>query len=433
MSSLLYAFYGDDFTGSTDLLESLTLGGIESVLFIGPPSQKHLESFRNCRAVGIAGESRSQTPEWMSSHLPMVFQKLKALEAPITHYKICSTFDSSPTHGSIGRAMELAWDIFAPEFIPIVVGAPHLGRYVIFGNLFAKANGKIYRIDEHPTMRCHPVTPMTESNLRKHLALQTSMQIGLVDLLALRERPAAALATERALGVEAVLFDSLDKASLSATGELLLQHARRCPIFAVGSSGLAESLIHQWHSEGIASPRHQSNADAADQVLVLSGSCSPITEQQIRWALENGFSGISIDPTKLVDPNTEAAMIAETRRKCIAELTKGQSIVLYTALGPLPRGARLHGEQLGKQLGSLLKLLLEETSLRRVILCGGDTSSHAIQQLGLYALTWLAFIEPGAPLCRAHTDNEIFRDLELVLKGGQMGQQDFFARVRAGG
>ncbi len=50
-----------------------------------------------------------------------------------------------------------------------------------------------------------------------------------------------------------------------------------------------------------------------------------------------------------------------------------------------------------------------------------------MQQLDLYALTWAASVEAGAPLCRAHTDNAIFRDLELVLKGGQIGQQDFFA------
>ncbi len=146
MSGLLYAFYGDDFTGSTDVLESLALGGIESVLFIGAPSQQQLNKFHHCRAIGIAGESRSQTPEWMSSHLPPVFERLKALDARVTHYKTCSTFDSSPTHGSIGKAMELGRNVFAPEFIPIVVGAPHLGRYVIFGNLFATAKGKVYRI-----------------------------------------------------------------------------------------------------------------------------------------------------------------------------------------------------------------------------------------------------------------------------------------------
>ena len=414
MNGLLYAYYGDDFTGSTDVLESLTLGGVESVLFVGPPSPEHLEKFRTCKAIGIAGESRSQTPEWMSANLPAVFEVMKTFAARVTQYKTCSTFDSSPTHGSIGRAMEIGNDVFSPEFIPIIVGAPHLGRYVVFGNLFATAAGRIYRIDEHPTMRCHPVTPMTQADLRKHLALQTSMQIGLVNVLSLREDAAAALAAERETGAKVVLFDGLDGESLAITGRLLWRHAGERALFGVGSSGLTESLIAQWHAEGIAQPRREAQIVPAEQVLVLSGSCSPATEAQIRWGLASGFAGVAIDPAKLTDPTSQAA-VTEAIRKCLNELAKGCSVILYTALGPLKSGTAPHGEQLGRHLGRLLKSLLTESSIRRVIVCGGDTSSHAMQQLGLYALTWSASVEPGAPLCRAHTDNAVFRDRKSVV------------------
>src|SRR3546814_4722054 len=67
--------------------------------------------------------------------------------------------------------------------VPIVVGAPHLGRYVVFGNLFAVAGGdEVFRIDRHPTMARHPVTPMHEADLRRHLAAQTDMPIALVPI-----------------------------------------------------------------------------------------------------------------------------------------------------------------------------------------------------------------------------------------------------------
>ena len=75
----------------------------------------------------------------MSANLPAIFRTLQQFGAPVTHYKVCSTFDSSPDTGSIGRAMEIGRDVFAPAFVPIVVGAPHLRRYVVFGNLFAAA------------------------------------------------------------------------------------------------------------------------------------------------------------------------------------------------------------------------------------------------------------------------------------------------------
>jgi uncharacterized protein YgbK (DUF1537 family) len=70
------------------------------------------------------------------------------------------------------------------------------------------------------------------------------------------------------------------------------------------------------------------------------------------------------------------------------------------------------------------------TGVRRAVLAGGDTSSHAVQQLGAYALTWAAELDPGAPLCRAWSDEPAIDGLELVLKGGQIGGVDFFGRVR---
>ena len=68
-----------------------------------------------------------------------IFRTLQQLHAPITHYKICSTFDSAPHIGNIGRALEMGREVFAARYVPIVVAAPHLGRYVLFGNLFAAA------------------------------------------------------------------------------------------------------------------------------------------------------------------------------------------------------------------------------------------------------------------------------------------------------
>src|SRR6185312_6189943 len=148
---LLYSFYGDDFTGSTDVLEQLATHGIPAVLFLAPPTFAQIAAFPGMRAIGVAGDSRSRSPEWMSENLPAIFRSIQSLGAPVVHYKTCSTFDSSRAHGSIGRAVEIGLDVFKPRFIPIVVGAPYLRRYVAFGNLFAAdPDGNIVRIDRHP-------------------------------------------------------------------------------------------------------------------------------------------------------------------------------------------------------------------------------------------------------------------------------------------
>jgi uncharacterized protein YgbK (DUF1537 family) len=105
--------------------------------------------------------------------------------------------------------------------------------------------------------------------------------------------------------------------------------------------------------------------------------------------------------------------------------------VLYTALGA-PTGLT-HDKELGLALGRLLLGLVRQTGVRRVVLCGGDTSSHAVQQLNLTALSFAGILSPGAPLCRAHAEEATGLDgLELVLKGGQIGPEDFFGIARQG-
>jgi 3-oxoisoapionate kinase len=419
MSGRLFCFYGDDFTGSTDALEALAANGVPTVLFLDPPPAELLSKFPDNQAIGIAGESRSRSPEWMSEHLPAIFQVLRRYGAPICQYKVCSTFDSSSQTGNIGRALEIGKEVFEAPWVPIVVAAPHLGRYVLFGNLFAAGGGAIHRIDRHPTMRQHPVTPMHESDLRLHLAQQTDRSIALLDVIALRNRSAGhrldALLHEHP---DAVLFDGLDEQTLEETGRLI---GTRCSGFAVGSAGLTHAMIHYWR-EISAIPREfvVPSAGNVDRLLVVSGSCSPVTERQIRKASESGFDTLRFDA------------IGASLEHAIAALSSGRSLVIYTALGPGDRTADTGGDVLGRNLGVVTRKLLAATGVRRVVIAGGDTSTHAVRQLGIYALTFAGCTTPGAPLCRSHSGSPNTDGLELVLKGGQVGPEDYFEQVRQG-
>lgn len=424
MSGLLLTFYGDDFTGSTDALEALAAGGVPAVLFLEPPDQAALAGFPDCRAVGVAGVSRSQTPEWMSEHLPAVFGRLKALDAPICHYKVCSTFDSSPAIGSIGRALEIGQDVFGNACVPVVVGVPALGRYVLFGHLFARAGGEVYRIDRHPTMSCHPVTPMTESDLRLHLARQTGRKIGSLDIVSIRQGNARTKWDELVReGCRVAIFDGLDEDTLAETGRLLCDLSRSTQLFAVGSSGLEYALVACWRATRHLSPPVFTDPGPVERLIVVSGSCSPVTEGQIRWALANGFAGLRVHP----DSDLE-----NVRTRALEFLREGRSVVLYTALGPADRRFDMEGERMATRLGELLRELMESARVRRAVLAGGDTSGHAARHLGLQALTLLRPLDPGAPLCRAHAPGSWLDGAELVFKGGQIGRPDFFEAVRRG-
>lgn len=428
MEELLYTFYGDDFTGSTDVLEQLALGDVRAALFLAPPTSEDLKRLPGLQAIGVAGDSRSQTPEWMSAELPPIFTALRGLAAPVLHYKVCSTFDSSPWRGSIGRALDTGLEVFGCRYVPIVVGAPYLRRFVMGGRLFASdADGVVQRIDRH-TMSGHPATPMREARLVRHLAEQTHVLIGEVPQAHDAQQLETIVETRVNAGCRAVLFDTVDRQDLAQCGHVIWTEAERQSLFAVGSSGLTAALISAWQRRGLVRPpvgETSFERSTKGPLLVISGSCSAVTERQVRWALANGFHGVEIDVEKLIeDSEPQCTSLVE---RVSGALDQQQDVVAYTALGPPAKAA--HGDELGEALGVVLMQILERTRVHRVLVCGGDTSSQAVRQLGLRALMWKGNLQRGVPLCRAYADGSL-DGLELALKGGQMGTEDFFAILR---
>jgi uncharacterized protein YgbK (DUF1537 family) len=411
-----------------------------------PPTPQLLEErFPGARAVGLAGVSRTMTPPEMDEALPQAFAALRGLGAPLCHYKVCSTFDSAPHVGSIGRATEIGMAVFEPPFVPMVVGAPALRRYLLFGNLFATVGGETYRLDRHPTMSQHPVTPMHESDLRRHLGRQTALQCGLVDVLAL-EGPGAAVdeALERELdkGAQIVFFDTLTAAHLEKIGHVVWQHCQRQPLFVAGSSGVEYAMAAYWRATGLVRDGMAYRAPApVAKTLVMSGSASPVTAQQIRWALEHGFRGMRLDVPRLIDGQTAEEEVELACAEAEAALGAGQSVVLYSALGPDDPAILRSGDgggassaasrALASAQGRITRKLIERTGLRRICVAGGDTCGRVVAQLDVLALEMLAPLAPGGPLCRAHTPDahESMEGLEVALKGGQLGQEDYFGRL----
>ena len=441
MQNLLLSYYGDDLTGSTDVMEALELGGVPTVLFMRQPDEAMLAQFAHCRAIGLAGTSRSETPQWMDTHLKSAFVWLKTLNAALCHYKVCSTFDSSPTIGSIGRAIEIGRSVFAQDSVPLLVGAPQLKRYTAFGHLFAAYREKYFRIDRHPVMSRHPTTPMDESDLLIHLSRQTELTSGLVDLATLQSAGRSE-AFDRlfAEGTDIVLVDVDSRETQALAGKEIWRVRKPGGSFVVGSSGIEYALLAEWVSNGTVSAEPKfSPPGAADRVAVVSGSCSPTTERQIRHALTDGFDGIEVDPVELISEASGDA-IARAVSAGRSSLEAGRSVVLYTALGPAAdRGAEIDRQEgarhkLGRGLGELLRALTIEQNLQRVVIAGGDTSSHALGQMGVDALTVRMPLpaSPGSPLCVAHSRIKAIDGLEVALKGGQVGTDRYFSAIRDG-
>ncbi len=447
----LLAYYGDDFTGSTDVMQVCAAAGLETVLFLRTPSAQDLARVPNARVIGIAGDARSRSPQWMDANLPAIFNTLATLGAPILQYKVCSTFDSSPTTGSIGRAIDIGVNTTGGTWSPMIIGAPSLKRYQAFGNLFAIADGVGHRLDRHPTMRAHPVTPMHEADLRLHLRAQTNRRIELIDLTQLQSGTAPSR-RDASAGDDApiVLFDAIDHQTLHEAGRTIWEgrhQGNATQTMSASSSGLPAALIAHWREQKwLAHAFELPAAQLVNHVLVVSGSCSPVTAAQIAWAQANGFCCTRIELPAIFAQESTAIEIARIVEVALTAIARGQSPVIYSATGSDDPAVRdfdrtcasvgisraVGAKRIGDALAQIVKQILQHGVVRRVVVAGGDSSGAVMQALDATALTIAGLLEPGAPLCRISSHAPQLDGIEVSLKGGQMGAVNFFEIARRG-
>ena len=129
---------------------------------------------------------------------------------------------------------------------------------------------------------------------------------------------------------------------------------------------------------------------------------------------------IGVDPFRLL---TEFGYLQSLRRQAEACLATGD-VMLVTDAAQAPPAQM---ERVAAATGMLLSAVLSETQVSRVVVAGGDTSSHAVAALDIWGLSYRAAMVPGAPLCRVHSDDPRLDGLDIILKGGQMGPPSFFA------
>jgi uncharacterized protein YgbK (DUF1537 family) len=192
------------------------------------------------------------------------------------------------------------------------------------------------------------------------------------------------------------------------------------------------------------------SAGEVDQTVVVSGSCAPVTDKQIGWAIEMGFVEVPLDPSRCFPGPEAETEIARCTQVTLRLMSEGRSVVIHTARGPQDprisavnrvlqasranwRNTKHHaGKTMGAALGKVLGTILEETGVRRAVVAGGDTCSFVARELGIEALEMIGPIAPGGPLCRVHAKNRAANGREIVFKGGQVGKVDILGSVLRG-
>jgi uncharacterized protein YgbK (DUF1537 family) len=417
-------FYGDDFTGSVDVLLQFARFGWTGRLFTRVPDRATLSSAAaEVDLIGIAGIARSLPAGQIADEVLPALSALAAAGPGIVQYKACSTADSSPEIGSIGRVLEVGRELFGSAPVPLLFAQPDFGRYTVFGHHFARERGVVYRLDRQPTMAHHPTTPMAESDLAVHLGRQTPLPIKNLPLTEYDDGLCARLQDPRAA---AFVLDALHDAHVTLVGRAIaeLADARRTAmdgtaapcVFAIGSGGLSAGLAAAWGAQRVTLPVR---GTAVGPVLAVSGSRSPRTRRQAGAAATAGWrvEPLSVDAT------------ADQSASVLRSLRDGTSVVLTS--DDLP-AAEASLDRIAAAAATVVLAACGGGATRRVILCGGDTSSRVTLLLGVDALSLVANPTGNVVLLAARGGDPAVDGLELLLKGGQVGPDDLFETVRAG-
>jgi uncharacterized protein YgbK (DUF1537 family) len=431
-----FTFVADDLTGASDVLAQAHRYGLDAVLVLGDAPIP-----ADADVVGIAGPARSLGGAAFDDRVRADLRRIAEVDSEVLLYKVCSTFDSSPTIGSIGRGIELLHEQF-PGHGPIAVAPaqPGFGRYTAFSEHYAVYAGEVYRLDRHPVMSQHPSTPMHEADLRKVLAdqLHDDTPIGAVHLPAYDSDAFTEAWTghRRATGISAFVVDAVSDAHLDVVAESLRRTTGRpgtdepikagSPEIVVGSGGIMAALARTRTRTGTLPPPPP---PASGPVLAVSASASSVTSAQLQDAIDHGWVDVPVESSLLLgDSPSERAMLLE---QVSSALSAGHHVVVHTTRGGSdPRYAStgpLDAHYIGTLLGDLAAQMAQRGLTSDIAVLGGDTSSHALAAMGVRELRVTGQFVTAAPICRSDDDAAV-AGCRLVLKGGQVGPPDLLRR-----
>jgi uncharacterized protein YgbK (DUF1537 family) len=430
---LLFGAVADDDTGASDLAGMLAEQRLRTLLVIDLPGQKQFEEWSEAHhAVVMAEGTRNLRPAEARARTRSAIGLLKSRDPRAFQLKYCSTFDSTP-EGNIGPTVDAALEELGEEFTVALPALPVNGRTTYRGYHFVHE-----RLLSDSPMREHPLTPMTEANLVKHLSRQTARRVGLAPYESV-EAGAAELGRRferlRAEGVSIAVVDCLSDAHVRtvcrASADLRL---------VTGGSAFGQGLPAVWRERGwveefdVQTAALSSSETEGRGRLVVAGSCSVATRAQNRRFESQGAPAFRVEPRALLGEELKRSPLVGLVR---GHLAAGRDCLLYTTDEPAEvarvqswaAGEGLDVQALGGRLASALadfvSEILEGVEAGGLVFAGGETSGALCRRLSLGALRVGRNIEPGVPLCHSLGRYR----LPVVLKSGNFGGEDFYGRA----
>lgn len=414
---MLLGCIGDDFTGSSDLANTLARGGMRTVQFCGLPGSP---ADRGIEAGVVALKTRTIPAAEAVGRSLAALDWLRAQGCRQYLFKYCSTFDSTP-EGNIGPVLDALVDALGAETAVVCPAYPSLGRSVHQGHLFVGD-----RLLSESGMERHPLTPMTDPDIRRWLARQSRLTVGHVPAAAVltgREAIRAAIVDQAGRGARLLVTDTLRDADLVEIGAALAD-----AVLLSGGSGIALHLPENFRID-----LSGSGSDWQAQIgpcAIISGSCSTATRAQVALHRQS-HPALEVDADTAMAGRIDAGAAADWVRARLAENQAALPLV-YSSTDPetVAAAQSRHGkDRVASAIEALLggtARLLANGGVTRIVSAGGETSGAVVEALEVDRLEIGPEIAPGVPAVSVPG-----RRLALALKSGNFGQPDFFARAAA--
>jgi 3-dehydrotetronate 4-kinase len=409
----------DDYTGASDLANTLTRSGLRTVQTIGVPSDEL--KLPEVDAVVVSLKSRSIEAGLAISRSRAAEKWLRERGADHVLFKICSTFDSTDA-GNIGPVMDALRADSADRIVLVTPAFPETSRTVYQGNLFV---GSV-PLNESP-LKDHPLNPMHDSNLVRVLARQSRTKVGLVDLAAVARGASTVRARLDELagkGFGAAIIDAVFDSDLETIGEVALDHR-----LSVGASGfglgLARALVASGKVKADASSE-VSGAPVGGAAACLAGSCSQATLLQIANA-EKVMPVLHLDPDQVIAGKQEAQRALAWARQKLKQgplLIASSSTPAEVQALQARHGREGSGHAIEQAMADIAQGLVQ-AGVRRLVVAGGETSGAVVDRLGIPGFLVGAEIAAGVPVLRAVGAKGT--DMLLALKSGNFGGSEFFS------
>jgi 3-dehydrotetronate 4-kinase len=409
---VLLGCIADDFTGASDLANTLAKGGMATTQFIGVPNDR---APADCEAGVIALKSRTIRPD------EAIAQSLAALDWLLAQgcrqilFKYCSTFDSTP-EGNIGPVGEALLARLGGVAVVCPV-FPATGRTLYHGHLFV--NGQLL---SETGMRDHPLTPMKDPDIRRWLRLQTRGEVGLVRHNTVRKGADAikeAMAAEGKAGHRLIVVDAGTDDDLRAIGEACAGHR-----LVTGGSGIALGLPDNFRNAGLIEGNGTLFTGHEGPALALSGSCSTQSLKQVA-AYAASHPTLPIFPDDVISGEMTTGKAAGW-----ATLHLDRQPMVYSSATPeaVGKAQERHGRE--RAAGAIESFMAElavrmvEGGVRRLVVGGGETSGAVVMALKIAAFSVGPEIDPGVPALGVEG-----RPLGMALKSGNFGAIDFYEKA----